>query len=65
MRSDEIGDVDVVADTGAVRRRVIGAVELQMGPAAERGLCGDFDEMRGFGARLAGAALRIYAGDIE
>src|SRR5690606_8000702 len=55
----EIADMDIVADTGAVRRRIVGAEYLDEGPLAERGLAGDLDQMRRAFGRLAGAALRI------
>ena len=65
VRAHEIGDVDVVADAGAVRRRIVGAEHLHVRPLAERRLAGDLDEMRGVRRRLAGAALRVGAGDVE
>ena len=57
--------MDVVAHAGAVGRRVVGAEDLHLGPLAERGLAGDLDQMGRARRRLAGAALRIGAGDIE
>src|SRR6516225_1355740 len=38
MRLGEILDMDVVADRRAVRGRVIGAVDLDVGPLSESGL---------------------------
>ena len=38
MRARKIADVNVVADAGAVRRRVVVAVNLKLGPQAERRL---------------------------
>ena len=57
--------MDVVAHAGAVRRRIVGAENMHEGALAERGLAGDLDQMGGAGRRLAGAALRIGAGDIK
>ena len=37
MRAHQIGDVNVVADAGAVRRRVVGAVDADLVAAAEHG----------------------------
>ena len=65
MRAREIADVDVVADAGAVRRRIVGAVDVDLGPLAERRFAGDLDQMRRRRRRLAGAQLRIGAGDVE
>ena len=56
MRAHEIGDVDVVADAGAVRRRIVGAENLQLRAQTERRLDGDLDQMRGILARLPAAA---------
>ena len=57
MRAHEIGDVNVVADAGAVRRRIVGAENLQLGAQIERRLDGDLDQMRGILARLPAAAV--------
>ena len=61
----EVGDVDVVADAGAVRRWIVGAEHLHVRPLAERRLAGDLDEVRRMRRRLAGAALRVGARDVE
>ena len=65
VRGGEILDVDVVAHAGAVGRRVVGAEDRQVGALADRGLAGDLDQQRGLARRLADAALRVGAGDVE
>ena len=65
MRARQIADVDVIADAGAVRRRIVGAEHVDLGAPAERGLDRDLDEMRRARGRLPGAQLRIGAGDVE
>jgi hypothetical protein len=65
MRPRQIADVDVVADAGAVRRRIVGAEHVDAFAPAERGLDRDLDQMRRARRRLAGAQLRIGAGDVE
>ena len=65
MRADEIGHVDIVADAGAVRRRIVGAEHFEIRPLAERRFARDLDEMRGARRRLAAPPERIGAGDIE
>src|SRR5450759_3835429 len=65
MRAREIADMDVVADAGAVRRRIVGAEHVDLGPLAERRFAGDLDQMGRCRARLPGAQLRIGAGDVE
>jgi hypothetical protein len=61
----EIGYVNVVADAGAIRRRIIGTEDVDFRPQAECGFYCDLDEMRGAPGRLAGAAERVGAGDVE
>ena len=46
MRAREIADVDVVADAGSVGCRIVGAEDVELRAAAERGLAGDLDQMR-------------------
>ena len=65
MRAREIADMDVVADAGAVRRRIVGAEDVDLGPLAERRFAGDLDQMGRGRRRLPGAQLRIGAGDVE
>jgi hypothetical protein len=61
----QIADMDVVADAGAVRRRIIGAEHVELAAQAERRFGRNLDQMRGLRRRLAGAAARIGAGDVE
>jgi len=65
MRLGEIGDMDIVADAGAVRRRVVRAEDGERRAAAEGGA----DRQRhqvGFGVViLADPAARISAGGVE
>ena len=65
MRAHEVADVDVVADAGAVGRRVIGAVDVDLRPQPERGLDRDLDQVRRVARRLAGAQVRVGARDVE
>ena len=61
----EVGHVDVVADAGAVRRRVVGAEYGDGAAAAERGVDQQRDEV-GFGVVvLADAPLWVHAGSVE
>ena len=65
MRPGEIVHMDVVAHACAVRRRVVGAVDLHARPLPERGLAGDLDQLRRRGRGLSDARLGISAGDVE
>ena len=65
MGGGEVADMDIVAHAGAVGRVVIGAVDGDMAALADRRLDRDLDQMGGAGGRLARAALRIGAGDVE
>jgi len=65
VRAHKIADMDVVANAGAVRRRIIGAENFQLRPQPQRRFGRDFDQVRGGRARLAGTVLRIGAGDVE
>src|SRR3546814_9305217 len=65
MGGGEVADMDIVAHPGSVGRVVIGAVDGDVAALADRGLYGDLDQMRGTGGGLAGATLRIGAGDVE
>ena len=47
MGAGEVGDVDIVADAGAVGRRIIGAEHVEFGPQAERRFDRDLDQMGG------------------
>ena len=61
----EIGDVNVIADTGSVGGGVIDSEDFEMRPAAMDNLAGDFDEMRCDGAALSATTLRVGAGNVE
>src|SRR5262245_7667965 len=47
MRCDEIGDVNIIPDAGAIRRRVVGAEDIHFRPPPERRFDRDLDEMGG------------------
>src|SRR5690606_33118007 len=51
MGPRQVADMDVVAQAGAVRRRIIRAEDIEMRALAERRLRRDLDEMRGARAR--------------
>ena len=57
--------MNIVADAGAVRCRIVGAEHVHLRPQSERGLDRDLDEVGGAFGRLAGAAERVGAGDVE
>ena len=57
--------MDVVADAGAVRRRIVGAENLELLPQPERRLDRNFDEVSCAFSRLSGAQVRVGAGDVE
>ena len=63
MRDRQVLDVDVVADRGAVGRRIVGPVDLDRGRGAERGAQDVRDQVRLGVVVLAEAAAR--AGDVE
>ena len=65
MRAHEIGDMNIVADAGAVGRRIVGAENLELGAQAERRFDRDLDQMRGALLDCPVRPLRIGAGDIE
>ena len=46
VRLGQVVDVDVVADAGAVRRRVVGAEDLDVRPLPERHLEDERDQVR-------------------
>src|SRR6516164_904693 len=50
----EIGDVNVVADAGTVRRRIVGAEYFELRTQSERGFRCDFDQVCCCRARLSG-----------
>src|SRR5262249_23739734 len=65
MRAHEIGHVNVISDASAVRCRVVGAEDIYFWPQTERSFDRDLDEVGGAFGRLAGAAERVGAGDVE
>ena len=62
VRLGQIPDVDVVAHTGAVGGRIVGAEDLHVRPLRCCGLAGDLDQVRRALGRLPGASLGIGAG---
>jgi hypothetical protein len=48
MRTDKVADVDVIADAGAIGRRIIGTVDVELGPKPERCLDGDLNQWVAF-----------------
>ena len=65
VRFGQIRHMYVIPDAGSVRRLVVGAVDLEPLAHAKRSLDRDLDEVRGAHGRLAGAQLRVCAGDVE
>ena len=58
VRGGQVIDVDVVADAGAVGRRVVGAEDLDVRALAERGLEDERDQVRFGVVVLADGAVR-------
>ena len=65
MSVDEVGDLDVVANAGAVAGWIILAEHVHRGKASQRGLHAALDQVGRIERRLAVPALRIGARDIE
>ena len=65
MCAGKIADVNIVANAGAVRRRIVGAEDVEFGAQAERCFDRDLDQMRRRLGRLTGAAEWIGTGDVE
>ena len=65
MRISEVADMDIIAHPGAVRRVIVGAIYRYMAALPHRRFHRDLDEVGGARSRLAGAALRVGARDIE
>jgi len=57
--------VDVIADAGAVWRRIFRVVDVDALPFADCYFAGNLDEMRRAGGCLLGAQFRIGARDVE
>ena len=64
MDVGEIGDMDVVAHAGPVRRVVVGAEHGHRIARSRRRLAGDLDEVRGTAAGRTRAPLRVGARDV-
>src|SRR5262249_1133400 len=62
---DEIGNVNVIPDTGTVSCWIIGSEDVHLGPQTERSLHRDLDEMRGRFGRLPGAPEGVGARHVE
>src|SRR5262249_59316008 len=58
MRAYEIGHVNVIADAGAIRCRVVGAEDIHFWPQTKRGFDRDLDKVSSLLGRLAGATER-------
>ncbi len=65
MSCCEIGDMDIVADAGSIRRGIIRAVNRYARSFSQGGLAGDLDEVCGASSRLASPEPRIGAGNVE
>src|SRR4051812_38946996 len=65
MRAHQVAHMDVVAHTGAVLRRVVGAEDVHLLAPAERGFDRNLDQMRRAPGGLASAQFRIGAGNVE
>ena len=65
MSGRQVLDVDVVADAGAVRRRIVGAEDRDVRPLAHRRLAGDLDEQRRIRGGLADAAAGVGPRHVE
>src|SRR2546429_8944909 len=62
MGRGEVFHMDVIADSGAVRRGIVGTEDRDVRPLADRGLAGDFHEQRGIGGGLPHPPRRIRPG---
>ena len=65
MGVGQIGHMDIIADAGAVGRRIVGAEDGNVVTKAKGGLDRDLDQVGGGGGVLPGAARRIGAGHVE
>ena len=65
MGTDQIADMDVIANASTVRRRIIGSIDVELGAQPERRLDGDLDQVGCVLTRLPSAALGIGPGNIE
>jgi len=65
MRCHEIRDLNIVADTGSIPCRIIGAEDFETGAESKRRLHRDLDEMGGLRSRLTETSLRVGPCDVE
>ena len=65
MGADQIGDMDVIANAGAVRGRIVGAEHVDLGALAKRGLDRDLDEVGCAQVDCPVRSSRVGPGDIE
>ena len=65
VRLGQVRHVHVIADTGAVRRRIVGAEHQQRRPASQRGIDRQRNEMRLRIVVLAQPPGRIRPGGVE
>ena len=65
MGTGEIGDVNIIANTGAIGRFIIGTENTHASAASRCGFGGCFNEMGSTRRGLARTSLRIGACDIE
>ena len=65
MRAYKIGHVNVIADAGAIRCRVVGTEDIHFWPQAESGFDRDLDEVGSLLGRLAGATERVGTCNVE
>lgn len=65
MGFGQVTDMNEVADTCAVGRGVVGAIDRQPVTPAQRSLARDLDQMPALRTGEAGAAVRISAGNIK
>src|SRR5579875_953691 len=65
VRAGQVLDMDVVAHTGPVGRRIIRPEDAHVRPLADGGFAGDFDEERCLGRRLSDAAGGVRPGHVK
>src|SRR5579862_1193490 len=65
VRRRQVLHVNVIAYSGAVGGRVIGAEYRHLWTPADRRLAGNFDQKRGVGRRLTDATAGVRAGHVE
>ena len=65
MGPHQIGDMNVVAHAGAIGCRIVGAVQLHLGPQPDRSLGRDLDDVGRLSGRLTDPQLRVGTRDVE